>query len=131
MNKNELIFTNQLKCDTLQKDELRIVICGKDVITKKDFLETIEQKFFFPESCFGSLDAFMDYIRDLSWLDCEKITLIITDKDDFLSAHIGLKKIILDCFEEEILPYWETDVENTEVNGKRKEFLVYVVDTIC
>lgn len=128
---NKLIFTKQLKCNTLQKDELRIVICGKDVITKKDFLETIEQKFFFSESCSGNLDAFMDYIRDLSWLNCEKITLIITDKDDFLSADNGLKKIILDCFEEEILPYWEKDVENTEVNGKRKEFLVYVVDTIC
>lgn len=131
MNKNNLISCEKLKLGTLQKDEIRIIISGKEMTTKKEFLEKMEQKFLFPESCFGSLDVFMDYIRDLCWLNWEKITLIITDKDDFLSTDIDLKKIILDCIEEEILPYWEVDVINTEVGGRSKLFLVYMVESLC
>ena len=131
MNKNNLISCEKLKLETLQKDEIRIIISGKEMTTKKEFLEKMEQKFLFPESCVGSLDVFMDYIRDLCWLNWEKITLIITDKDDFLSTDIDLKKIILDCIEEEILPYWEVDVINTEVGGRSKLFLVYMVESLC
>ena len=131
MNKNNLISCEKLKLETLQKDEIRIIISGKEMTTKKEFLEKMEQKFLFPESCFGSLVVFMDYIRDLCWLNWEKITLIITDKDDFLSTDIDLKKIILDCIEEEILPYWEVDVINTEVGGRSKLFLVYMVESLC
>ena len=131
MNKNNLISCEKLKLETLQKDEIRIIISGKEMTTKKEFLEKMEQKFLFPESCFGSLDVFMDYIRDLCWLNWEKITLIITDKDDFLSSDNGLKNIILDCIEEEILPYWEVDVINTEVGGRSKLFLVYMVESLC
>lgn len=131
MNKNNLIFIKKLKCETVQKGEFRVIISGKDMTTKKEFLEKMEQKFLFPESCFGSLDAFMDYIRDLSWLNSEKITLIITNKDYFLNVDNGLRKIILDCFVEEILPYWETDVVSSEVGGRSKHFLVYMVESIC
>ena len=62
MNKNNLIFIKKLKCETVQKGEFRVIISGKDMTTKKEFLEKMEQKFLFPESCFGSLDVFMDYI---------------------------------------------------------------------
>lgn len=52
------------------------------------------------------MDRFLDWIRDLSWLDSSKIELII--------------KLIL--------PYWDEIVLYTTVEGKRKEFIVYLVN---
>lgn len=74
------------------------------------------------------MDRFLDWIRDLSWLDSSKIELIIKNQKEFLTEDLKVREDILDLFIKLILPYWDEIVLYTTVEGKRKEFIVYLVN---
>lgn len=111
-------------------DKMRVILDGKRVKSKNDFLRIMEEEFLFPELCYGNLDIFMDYIRDLSWINHNKIELIVKNQSDFLRDDQNLKDTIIECFQEEILPYWQKGVLETTVHGKCKEFSVFFVDDL-
>ncbi len=128
MGKNIIIFTKEVQSNDLSKDKIRIIIDGKNIKTKEEFLQVIEDNFKFPESCYGNLDAFLDYIRDLSWFDHDEIEIVLKNQKEFLNLNQQLKGILFRCLIEDILPYWEKDVLYQCVNGKCKEFTIYIVD---
>ncbi|KAB1438064.1 barstar family protein [Candidatus Galacturonibacter soehngenii] len=123
---NKVIYIKKINNDSFTEG-LNIILDGKKIKTKDNFLEVIEEKLQFPYPCNGSLDSFLDWMRDLSWINSKKINLIIYDYKEFLNDNLEVKEIILDCFEEDILPYWEEDVKTTMVDGETKEFNVYLV----
>lgn len=124
---NNIYFSENFTDNTLKPEVLRIVLDGKIIKTMEDFLEIIEKAFIFPNSCNGSLDVFMDYIRDFEWLHYDKIDLIIKNQKEFLKADYRYRNILLDLFREDILPYWEAEVLTDTVGGKCKEFCIYMI----
>ena len=54
--------------------------------------------------------------------------LIINNFDIFMSGDLRKKEIIIESFEKNVLPWWQSQVEQYQVGGKAKPFNVYVVD---
>ena len=127
---NRLILMDKIYFDNLPNDTLRVIVDGQNIHTKEEFIKELETLFEFPRPCEGSMDRFLDWIRDLSWFNYRKIELIIKNQKDFLSTDLKTREHILDLFLELILPHWDEDVLYTVVGGKRKEFIVYLVNTI-
>ena len=94
----------------------------------------IERVFKFPANIIEmhvnglSIDGYLDWITDLSWLNANGYALIINNFDIFMSGDLRKKEIIIESFEKNVLPWWQSQVEQYQVGGKAKPFNVYVVD---
>ena len=55
------------------------------------------------------------------------IVFIIKNYDEFLSQNLKEKALIEDYYENDLLPFWDSEVETCVVGGKRKDFDVYLV----
>ena len=69
-----------------------------------------------------------DWLTDLSWLKAEECTFIFENYDGFLKDDLSSKDLFLGILEEDVLPWWESDVEKHVVGGKVKSFQVYIVE---
>ena len=130
--KNRIINVSCAEVDRVIK-ELKdenfyiVELDGDKIRDERDFVLEMKEKFRisvdFPKPVVGWLN---DYICDLSWIQEEKIAIIIRNFDMFIKED-GKKRydIMLD-FAEIILPWWETDVENCMVGGKPRIFKVYL-----
>ncbi|MNP65100.1 hypothetical protein D3C76_1606630 [compost metagenome] len=78
--------------------------------------------------CDDSIDRYLDWIRDLDWLDSEGYVLIIKNYSSFMKADPNMKKQMISLFVDTILPYWEEEVKHVMVDGQPKRFMVYLVD---
>ena len=112
-----------------QKQRIHIVeLDGSKIQKWKDYIEIIEEKYEFPTTCIDSIDRYMDWMRDLQWLQCEEYIMAIHNVKSFLSGDPKANKIVMDGFGNSILPYWQEEVEKCCVGGKAKPFNVYLID---
>ena len=126
ITKEELMpIKKQLK---KQKGTWIAEIDGKKISNWVDYSHEIERVFLFPTSCYKSVDVYLDWIRDLDWLNSEAFVLIIHNFSQFMSKEIELKNKIIKLFVKYIFPWWESEVEECVVEGKAKPFIVYLVD---
>ena len=102
-------------------------IDGGKILNLSQFLDIMTEKFKFPIPS-KSLDSYLDWIRDLSWIDAQEFVLIIRNFSLFLKDDLTTKNEIIDDFKEIILPWWETEVEQCVVGGKAKPFNIYLID---
>ena len=102
-------------------------IDGGKILNLSQFLDIMTEKFKFPIPS-KSLDSYLDWIRDLSWIDSQEFVLIIRNFSLFLKDDLTTKNEIIDDFKEIILPWWETEVEQCVVGGKAKPFNIYLID---
>lgn len=102
-------------------------IDGGKILNLSQFLDIMTEKFKFPIPS-KSLDSYLDWIRDLSWIDSQEFMLIIRNFSLFLKDDLTTKNEIIDDFKEIILPWWETEVEQCVVGGKAKPFNIYLID---
>ena len=103
-------------------------IDGSKIPTWKDYVREIERVFRFPTPCDKSMDAYLDWITDLSWLNSQGYSLIIKNVNNFMRNDLEKREKVLRFFREDILPFWQSDVEQYVVEGKAKPFNVYLVD---
>lgn len=101
---------------------------GANILSWKAYISEIQSKFRFPTSCVDSWDRYLDWMRDLEWLNKEEFVLIINQASLFLKNDLDLKKQIICDFVDVILPFWEDEVKVVVVGGKAKSFMVYLVD---
>lgn len=101
---------------------------GKGIQSWEDYITEVEKAFEFPTTCIDSPDRYLDWIRDLDWLNKEGYVLVIYDYNIFLENEPALKKDMIRLFTDIILPWWQEDVEKCVVEGKAKPFNVYLVD---
>jgi len=101
---------------------------GEEIQSWEDYIRKIEDTFKLPTEWNNTIDSYDDWMRDLSWLGKDSYMLIIYSSEKFFANDPSFKKIILECFEDSILPWWEKDVELYEVDGKSKLFNVYLVN---
>jgi len=66
-------------------------------------------------------------MTDLDWLGKKSYILIIHDYSKFLMQDLECKKMIMEIFNDEILPWWQKNIEKYVINGKSKPFNVYLV----
>lgn len=112
----------------LNKDVFFVEINGNECQCLDDYLYIIWKIFMFPIEK-RSMDGYIDWICDLTWLDEDKkIIIVINNFSEFLKNDLKSRNIIIKDFEELILPWWETDVSEHVVGGKPRTFLVYLVD---
>ena len=122
----EEIFLKELSEISAMYNVLIVDIHGEKIQTWNNFIEIIEKSFQFPTTCSDSMDRYLDWIRDLSWFDNDAYVIKIKNSDQFLINNNKLRDEILYDLEEVVLPFWETEIEEVVVNGKRKLFRVYL-----
>ncbi|MBC1457957.1 barstar family protein [Listeria newyorkensis] len=119
---------NDLKKKWSRSDTYVVEIDGKSVGSWEDYITKIEKAFDFPTSCLDTVDGYLDWIRDLSWIGKESYKLVIHDYNYFLAKEPKLKASIMNDFKEIILPFWQDEVESTVIGGEPNSFDVYLVE---
>ena len=120
-----------IKSSTKNADIYLAELNGEIIPTLNDYLKKIGETFKFPVfSNYDTLnlDAYLDWITDLSWLNAQEFVLIIRNFKLFLQDDLKSKKEILEDFKEVVLPWWEKEVEQYVVGGKAKPFNIYLVN---
>ncbi|HBE78198.1 MAG TPA: hypothetical protein DDW65_10515 [Firmicutes bacterium] len=117
-----------IKMKLKSNDKIHIVeLDGTYIKSWEDYICEIQNRFKFPTSCLDSVDRYLDWMRDLEWLDKEEFVLIINHFNDFCNDNPKIKEEIISDYENVILPFWQDEVKNVVVDGKAKHFLVYLV----
>lgn len=95
------------------------VIDGKKTTTGKEFLRCIWEQLSFPDKEHQNWDAYLDWMRDLSWMQSKQISIVILNFEAFLSKEPNEKNAFASDLEEDVFPFWEKDAE--EVFGNKEE----------
>jgi len=119
---------NFVKQQVNTRDNIWIVeIDGNDILTWEDYAIKMEKAFQFPTPCDKSMDAYIDWMTDLSWLNVSGYVLFIKNYQSFMKDDIEKKEKVIWFFKEDILPFWESGITQYVVNGIAKPFNVYLV----
>lgn len=102
------------------------IIDGKKCKNIKDYFEIIYDIFNFPKYNLYSFDAYIDWMRD-DYFKSDPIIIMITNESEFLKNEPENKKLIIDIFNCDIIPYWEKYLLENNGIKKSKNFLVYFV----
>ena len=89
-------------------------------------IETYEQYFDRLWEVFGFSDIPEGWKKDY-YTEDDFLTEIILNYDQFLNNNITVKKRIENHYENYLLPFWDEEVERVVVEGKRKDFNIYLV----
>lgn len=104
------------------------IIDGKSTMTSSDFLCCIGEQLKFPDAQSCNWDAYLDWMRDLSWLDAKSISIVILNFDSFLSKEPDNLKCFSSDLEEVVFPFWRNDAESVlESRDAVKDITVYCV----
>ena len=131
---NKIIYLSQNEFKQLRFDSDTIVeiIDGEKINTWNDYSSLIANKFDFPyreEEPIPDYNQYSDWMTDLSWIAQDKqIAIVFFHFSEFLKNNSVEKSNLVDIFAEDILPFWEEDVEHVVVGGKKRSFNVYCVD---
>lgn len=132
--RNKVIYTNRKNAmeqiRILQNKKYLVVeLDGNAIKTKNDFLDAIEKLLNFPSKCEGLVSRFDDWITDLGWLDKETgICIAIYSYSDFLADDETFKSILVEDLEDDILPFWESEVVNVVKGGEPRNFVVFITE---
>ena len=102
-------------------------IDGRELQTLDAYLSAVWEVFQFPKEQ-PNYYAYMDWIRDLDWLNANRYGLAIHHFDELLKQSSKDRKIIVEGFQETIFPWWEGEIVDCVVGGKPKPFDVYLVE---
>jgi hypothetical protein len=103
-------------------------IDGNDISDLNQFLKTVWKIFRFPNTGYFNYYAYLDWIRDLDWLKAEGYLFVIKNQSALMVKDIAKKKLVIDSLKNEVLPWWESGIEQFQVQGRAKSFNVYLVD---
>ncbi len=103
-------------------------IDGKAIKNMEDYIAAVWRAFRFPHTGHMNYYAYLDWIRDLDWLDAESYTLVIHDFNSFMEKFPREKETVIRSLENNVIPWWESGIEQFQVGGKAKPFDVYLVD---
>lgn len=107
-----------------------IVMDGKGIGTYEQYFDKLWDVFNFSEIPDGWEKDYHtedDFLTEMDELPDDKYIFIIKNYDDFLANNIEEKAEIEDYYENYLLPFWDEEVERVVVEGKRKDFDIYLV----
>ena len=128
--------------DFIEKDELNKIksavsknafvaeINGEEIQSWADYWNAVSSSFSFPvlpSYLKSDYHTYYDLMTDLSWIKEDSIILIVANANDFLKDDLQLKTSIIKDFQEYLLPFWDNEIVDTVVGGKKRNFTVYFV----
>jgi len=118
---------NRIRQEAKAIDAHLVEIQGDEIQSWDEYLDKIEIAFQFPNKWRVNISGYCDWMTDLDWLGKKSYILIIHDYSKFLMQDLECKKMIMEIFNDEILPWWQKNIEKYVINGKSKPFNVYLV----
>ncbi|MGC6768260.1 barstar family protein [Enterococcus sp. LJL51] len=116
-----------LKNARIKNKNIKIAILnGEELCSKSMFIQEMIRQFNLPMKNTNNFDGFLDWMRDLEWIHEQEIVVVIYNFDNCIED--SGKKEIIKMFGQMILPFWEKEVEEVVMGGKRRNFNVYLVD---
>lgn len=107
-----------------------IVMDGKGIETYEQYFDELWEVFNFSEIPDGWEKDYHtedDFLTEMDELPDDKYIFVIKNYDEFLANNIEEKAEIEDYYENYLLPFWDEEVERVVVEGKRKDFDIYLV----
>lgn len=107
-----------------------IVMDGKGIGTYEQYFDKLWDVFNFSEIPDGWEKDYHtedDFLTEMDELPDDKYIFVIKNYDDFLANNIEEKTEIEDYYENYLLPFWDKEIERVVVEGKRKDFDIYLV----
>lgn len=107
-----------------------IVMDGKGIGTYEQYFDKLWKVFNFSEIPDGWEKDYHtedDFLTEMDELPDDKYIFVIKSYDDFLANNIEEKAEIEDYYENYLLPFWDKEIERVVVEGKRKDFDIYLV----
>lgn len=101
-------------------------INGNLILRKEELLIKLKEEYSLPDV--NGWDSISDWLTDLSWIKASNFQLNIFNYSNFMSEDYNSKEIFLEVLSEDVLPFWETEVLTTVVEGVPKGFIVYCID---
>lgn len=132
--KNKIYHITRREYNNIYFDErTNVIIFDPSVIhTWNDFAAFTANSLDFPsevDNKIPNVDQLLDWITDLSWYSQEmKFAVVFLSFSEFMKDDLTMKSLIMEIFADDILPFWDDEVERVVVDGKKREFNVYCVD---
>lgn len=107
-----------------------IVMDGKGIETYEQYFDKLWEVFNFSEIPDGWEKDYHtedDFLTEMDELPDDKYIFVIKNYDEFLANNIEEKAEIEDYYENYLLPFWDKEIERVVVEGKRKDFDIYLV----
>lgn len=104
-----------------------IQLDGKEIKNYQDFILEMQKKMYFPRDCQGNIDRYLDWMRDLSWIQSETICIQILNSNYLMTGNATDRKKTLDDFNRIIIPFWKYDAESFIVGGKKKNVILKLI----
>ena len=117
----------KLECNLDKSQVFAIELEGSTIHDRADFFHVISRECGFPFACNG-FDGYLDWIRDLSWINQNRIAIIIRERDKFMTDDIEGLGIFYETMLNVVFPWWDHEVVDCVVGGKAKEFSVFLLD---
>ena len=111
-------------------DAKYIVMDGKGIETYEQYFDRLWKVFnlgAIPEGWKKDYHTEYDFMTDDDFLPEDKYVFIIKNYDLFMINNKWEKENLEDTYENYLLPFWDEEVERVVVEGKRKDFDIYLV----
>ena len=107
-----------------------IVMDGAGIETYEQYFDKLWEVFGFgeiPEGWKKDYHTEYDFMTDDDFLPFEKYTFVIKNYDEFMKNNNWEKENLEGTYKNYLLPFWDEEVERVVVEGKRKDFNIYLV----
>ena len=91
-----------------------VIIDGANNTNSKQFLNSMWEQLDMPYPQWQNWDGYLDWMRDLSWINEKEINIIITNFSLLLKDEIEKKEWVVSDFKNIIFPYFSQ--EEKEIN---------------
>lgn len=111
-------------------DTKYIVMDGAGIETYEQYFDRLWEVFGFsdiPEGWKKDFHTGDDFMTEMDELPEDKYVFVIKNYDKFMKNNNEEKHEIEDYYENYLLPFWDEEVERVVVEGKRKDFNIYLV----
>lgn len=111
-------------------DTKYIVMDGAGIETYEQYFDRLWEVFGFsdiPEGWKKDYYTEDDFLTEMDELPENKYVFVIKNYDKFMKNNNEEKHEIEDYYENYLLPFWDEEVERVVVEGKRKDFIIYLV----
>ncbi len=111
-------------------DTKYIVMDGTGIETYEQYFDRLWEVFGFsdiPEGWKKDFHTEDDFMTEMDELPEDKYVFVIKNYDKFMKNNNEEKHEIEDYYENYLLPFWDEEVERVVVEGKRKDFIIYLV----
>lgn len=111
-------------------DTKYIIMDGAGIETYEQYFDRLWEVFEFsdiPEGWKKDNHTEYDFMTEMDELPEDKYVFVIKNYDKFMKNNNEEKHEIEDYYENYLLPFWDEEVERVVVEGKRKDFNIYLV----